>query len=167
MGRYSKRLKLFFALLLFWIMLSESLEFNSLLVGTILSYLIVALTWKPLKSEGIFSWADHNPFKRAFYAMVFIPVFFYSIMTSAIEVARLALSPSMEISPGVIKFKSKLKGKFSLVVLSSYITLTPGTLTLDIDAPNRILFVHCLNVNSPAVQPDIKIVESWLEMVLE
>jgi multicomponent Na+:H+ antiporter subunit E len=57
-------------------------------------------------------------------------------------VAKRVLNPQLPISPVVIEFESRLKGDLAKVVLANSITLTPGTLTVDIRGDT--FFVHCL-----------------------
>lgn len=63
------------------------------------------------------------------------------IVVSSIQVSRIILSPSMPISPGIVKVKSKSRGSVGWVLFGNSITLTPGTVTIDIDEKGE-LTVH-------------------------
>lgn len=64
------------------------------------------------------------------------------IATSAIDVARIILDPRMPITPLVVKLNAEPVGPIGQAVLGNSITLTPGTVTLDIS--DNQLTVHCL-----------------------
>ena len=70
------------------------------------------------------------------------------IVKSSIEVARIVLSPSLPIQPSLVEFSTKEKSDSGKVILGNSITLTPGTVTIDLDE-NRLL-VHCLTANTAA-----------------
>jgi multicomponent Na+:H+ antiporter subunit E len=67
---------------------------------------------------------------KRFFA--YIPWLIYQIIMANFHVARLVLSPKMPINPKIIKFKVKLDSDISLVTFANSITLTPGTITVDI-----------------------------------
>lgn len=68
------------------------------------------------------------------------------VLLSSIEVARVVLDPRLPISPSVIEIESTSKRAFAQVLLGNSITLTPGTLTLDLH--KGVLRVHALTENS-------------------
>lgn len=65
------------------------------------------------------------------------------IVTSSIQVTRIVLSPSLPISPRFVKLVAIPRGEVTRVILGNSITLTPGTLTTDIDDDGMIT-VHAL-----------------------
>lgn len=67
---------------------------------------------------------------------------FKEVVRSSLEVSRLVLNPSAPISPAVVSFETVCKHPVDIVILGNSITLTPGTLTLNIEG-NRIT-AHCL-----------------------
>jgi multicomponent Na+:H+ antiporter subunit E len=73
----------------------------------------------------------------------YIPWLLYQIVLSNIHVASLVLSPRMPIDPKLIRYKTKLKSDISLTTFANSITLTPGTITADIDEGEFI--VHALS----------------------
>jgi multicomponent Na+:H+ antiporter subunit E len=64
------------------------------------------------------------------------------ITLSSLEVVRIVLNPKLPISPTVVYIDAEPKGPVGQVILSNSITLTPGTVTLDVF--NNRLCVHCL-----------------------
>ncbi len=75
--------------------------------------------------------------------IAYIPWLIQQIVLSNIHVASLALSPKMPIDPQIIKFKTKLETDISWVTLANSITLTPGTITMDIK--DGVYYVHALS----------------------
>jgi multicomponent Na+:H+ antiporter subunit E len=67
---------------------------------------------------------------------------FKEVILSSLEVSRLVLNPKMPISPAVFEFKTRCSHPVDVVILGNSITLTPGTLTLNINDGN--LTVHSL-----------------------
>ena len=64
------------------------------------------------------------------------------IVKSSLEVVRLVLDPKLPISPTVVEIEAEPEGEIGQVLLANSITLTPGTVALDV-FDNRLL-VHCI-----------------------
>jgi len=64
------------------------------------------------------------------------------VVVSSLDVARIVLDPRLPISPRVVEVEARAQHPVDQVILGNSITLTPGTLTLDVH--NGILKVHCL-----------------------
>jgi multicomponent Na+:H+ antiporter subunit E len=75
--------------------------------------------------------------------IAYIPWLLYQIVSSNIHVALIALSKKNPIDPRIIRFKTKLESDISWVTLANSITLTPGTITMDIK--DGEFFVHALD----------------------
>ena len=69
---------------------------------------------------------------------------FIEIVKSSIDVARIVLDPRLPISPTVVEFKTSCKGPIGQAILGNSITLSPGTVTLDVHEDH--VKVHCLTV---------------------
>jgi multicomponent Na+:H+ antiporter subunit E len=78
----------------------------------------------------------------AWYLIVFI----VALIQSNFDVARRVLTPSLPINPGIVKFKTKLTTNYSKMVLANSITLTPGTLTVDI--VDDTFYIHWIDVKT-------------------
>ncbi len=72
----------------------------------------------------------------------YIPWLFYQIILANIHVAKMVLHPRMPINPEIIEFETKLVGGLAQTTLANSITLTPGTITVDIREGKYI--VHAL-----------------------
>ena len=74
-------------------------------------------------------------------------VFFYYVIKGGLDVSYRVLHPRMPIRPGIVKIKSVLKTETGRSALASSITLTPGTLTIDV-TDDGYFYIHWLNVLS-------------------
>lgn len=68
------------------------------------------------------------------------------VVTSSLEVARVVLTPSLPIQPELVEFTSSEKSDSGKVIIGNSITLSPGTVTIDVDGDR--LLVHCLTTSS-------------------
>jgi len=143
-------LTLVFSLLLLWVALTGSVKADSILVGLALSLLITFVTWKPLFSGSRHIYVhDPEPLNfRPLKALMALPGFMADLTKASAEVAILAIKPSIQLRPGIVRVHSHLKNKTTIVFLANYITLTPGTLTVDMDISRHDLFIHSLDLDS-------------------
>jgi len=86
-------------------------------------------------------------------------LFFYELLMSAIKVAMIVVSPRLreKLRPGIIAVPLDVKSNAEITLLANLITLTPGTLSIDLSEDRSKLFVHVLTLDTPeAVIADIK-----------
>ena len=67
------------------------------------------------------------------FVFVYIPVFLYKLVLANFDMAYRVLSPKLPINPRIVKVPTSLKSDFLKLVLANSITLTPGTLSLDVE----------------------------------
>jgi multicomponent Na+:H+ antiporter subunit E len=87
-----------------------------------------------------------NP-RSWFWAFVYLFVLAYYVIKGGLDVSYRVLHPRMPIKPGIIKVKSVLQTETGRSVLANSITLTPGTLTIDV-MDDGTFYIHWLNVLS-------------------
>lgn len=78
------------------------------------------------------------------FVVIYIPVFIYKLIIANIDMAYRVLSPKLPINPGIVKVPTKLTNDFGKLVLANSITLTPGTLSMDVE--DGYVLVHWVNV---------------------
>ena len=121
-----------------WLLLN-GVSVGHLLLAAVLAIALPAIT-RALRPQ--------QPTIGNFPAMVKLAaVFLYDIVVANIEVARRILGPESAIRPGFIWVPLDLTDRHAISVLSSIITLTPGTLSSDVSPNGRHLLVHCLHVD--------------------
>jgi multicomponent Na+:H+ antiporter subunit E len=87
----------------------------------------------------------YQPFKllhprRLFWLLVYIPVFGWYCLKANLDVAYRVIHPERPLKPGIVKIKTKLKTNLARTFLANSITMTPGTMSVDID--DDILYIH-------------------------
>jgi len=133
------RLVTFILLFLFWLLLSGHYDLFHLSLGILCCALVAFLSHDLLFTNGI----PKSLFILIKRFISYLPWLIYQIVAANIHVAYLVLSPKMPIEPKVIQFKTKLKSDISKVTLANSITLTPGTITMDI--VDEEFYVHAIS----------------------
>lgn len=105
-----------------------------------------------------------NP-KALLFLFVYFWVFLYELMKSNLDVALRVISPTLKINPGIVKVKTRLKSKMGRLLLANSITLTPGTLTVEI--VEDTLFIHWIDVSSTDVKVASREIVEGFEKYLE
>lgn len=104
--------------------------------------------------------------KRYLWFFYYIPVFFWECFKANIDVAYRVGHPDMPIHPGIVKAKTSLKSETGLTFLANSITLTPGTLSVDIDKEGGYIYIHWIEVKSKDVEKATKMIVEKFERVL-
>jgi multicomponent Na+:H+ antiporter subunit E len=104
--------------------------------------------------------------KRYFWAICYIPVLIFWCIVANFDVAYRVLHPNLPIRPGIVKVKTKLKNKSALTVLANSITLTPGTMSVEI-CPEGFLYIHWINVKTSNIDEATEMIVKKFEKILE
>ena len=144
-----------------WLLLSGKFDIATISIGIIAS-LSVSIIFC-LKCD-VFSEINLTP-KAGLYLIMYAFVFLWELIKSNFDVARRVVSPSLPINPGIVEVETKLKSKIGRIVLTNSITLTPGTLTIDIKDDK--IFVHRIEVIDETVERNTKEVVTKFEKYLE
>jgi multicomponent Na+:H+ antiporter subunit E len=143
-----ERVVLFAISFVFWILLvwPVSPVDGRLLIGDIVVGLVVAAFVALVMGQMI-----RRNFVRLlnpvsyFWAFVYVFVFSYYVIKGGVDVAWRVLHPAMPINPGIVKVKSVLKTDTGRTMLANSITLTPGTLTMEV-TDDGVFYIHWLSV---------------------
>lgn len=127
----------FVILFIFWIVLSGIYTPFLLSIGLVCCFLIVLLAKKMdiIDQEG-------HPIDFIFHALRYWPWLLGQIIQSALSVAKIIIDPRLPISPTMIKVEASQKTEVGIVTFANSITLTPGTIAVEIDR-NKIS-VHAI-----------------------
>ncbi|MBN1392104.1 MAG: Na+/H+ antiporter subunit E [Sedimentisphaerales bacterium] len=112
---------------------------------------------------------EHHVFlspSRLFWFLVYVPVFFYYMIKANFDVLYRVLHPKMPIRPGIVKIKTTLKTASGITALANSITLTPGTMTVDL-TDDGFLYIHWINVRSGDVEQTTKIIANTFEWFIK
>lgn len=127
---------------LLWLALNNA---SSLAHGVLALVLAIGL---PLLTRRF--WPEHPPGVRLLPAISLLAVVLWDIVVASIDVARLVLGPTRRIKPAFIEVPLDLQDPYVGTILASIVSLTPGTVSIDIDRSRRVLQVHALNVDDRA-----------------
>ncbi len=107
---------------------------------------------------------------RLFWAVLYLPYFFWYCLVANIDVLYRVIHPRMPIRPGIVKVRTSLKSRAALTALSNSITLTPGTLTVDLaseeEEGDTYLYVHWINVRDEDPEGATRLIVSRFERFL-
>ncbi|SUB00267.1 Multiple resistance and pH homeostasis protein E [Pannonibacter phragmitetus] len=88
-------------------------------------------------------------FRRASRVIGLILLFLYELVMSAWRVLRIVTRPKLDLNPGFIAFPLRVESDFEIALLANLITLTPGTLSVDVSEDRKVLYIHCIDVPDP------------------
>ena len=129
-------------LFIVWLLLVGTLNFSEIFVGF---FVVVFTAWL---SSSHLSFLDDLKFKWAtpLFMLRYLGVFLLALLHANIDMARRVLSPSLPINPAMVEVKTQLKSSLGKLILANSITLTPGTLTVDVVGER--LLVHWVDSSS-------------------
>ena len=144
-----------------WLLLNASLS-PVVMVSGLGAALIIAVFFSA--RHPVFKDMKLNP-RAIVYFVIYFSVFIFELLKANFDVARRVISPSLPINPGIVEVKTKLKSKIGRLALANSITLTPGTLTVDIKDDS--LFIHWIDVTSTDIEGATKKIVDSFEKYLE
>lgn len=123
-------------LTLIWVMLSGNTSIPNFGFGFALGFGILYLTVRG---------ADNRKyFYRVPKLLRFILRYIYEMLKANLQVARTILLRRMDIAPAIIKYPLEAKTDFEITMLSNIISLTPGTLVMDVSDDKKVMYIHTL-----------------------
>ncbi|MCE5298417.1 MAG: Na+/H+ antiporter subunit E [Methanoregulaceae archaeon] len=145
---------------------------SELTAGVALSLMTAAIARKFLCRAGNYRMA--NPLRFLLIPVYVIGPFFLEVIKANLDVAYRVIT--MRIRPGIIRVSSDLKSDLGIFMLANSITLTPGTITVDIDEKTHDLYIHNINVGAgdedKPVIPDYELfsisdLPKWIRRIAE
>lgn len=121
-----------------WVGLWGSLSWANLLGGLVISVALVVLL--PLTEV---------PVRRVVHLRAllrFVGVFVYDLFSASLQVTLIVLRPRLRLRQAVLAVRVRSASDGLLTLLADTISLTPGTLTLEVDRPRSTLYVHVLDI---------------------
>ncbi len=138
----SKFIYTFIIIFLIWYAFTTSLQPAELIVGAIVSLMIAYITVKNFNCCDPILMAPSHIIHFIKYFFVFLG----ALLKANFDVARRVINPKLPINPGIVSFETKLNNDFAKMVLANSITLTPGTLTIDV--VDNTFYVHWIDVTT-------------------
>jgi len=158
------RIVLFILALLVWLLLSWVPDLQHLIVGVFVAAFVAFMT------GDFFIQRPHvlkHPLRYWYFIVYYVPTFLWECIKANIDVACRVLHPELPINPGIVKVKTSLKSDTALTFLANSITLTPGTLTVDIDKDDGALYVHWIDVKAKDSRAATEIIVERFEKILK
>jgi len=124
-----------------WVAVTGSGTLHNLIFGFALSTLSLWIVREQMSARGYW--------RRMGRILSLLVLFFKELALSAWKVAVLVMSPRMELKPGIFAYPLTVDRDFEITLLANLITLTPGTLSVDVSADRKTLFVHAIDCSDP------------------
>ena len=121
-----------------WVALTGEYEAGNFAIGFVLGFLVLRLTQ--------LTPASFRYVRRVRLVISFMAYFLKELVSSSLRVTVQLLSPTMKMQPAVVAIPLDVKSDTAITLLGNMITLTPGTLTLDVSSDHSTMYVHTMNV---------------------
>ncbi len=145
-GTTKNQFILFVTLLMFWLLLNSSVALDTFAIGVLVS-VVITLLFK----DGLSFFTEFNFNEKAILSGIsYYTYFFTELIKSNLKLASIVVTPSLPINPGIIRVKTCLTSKMGRLMLANSITMTPGTLTVDVK--DEWLYIHCVDVGSSELE---------------
>lgn len=125
-----------------WLLLNNTLAPGQILLGAVLA-LVIPLLVAPLQSP-------QPRVVRHWRAVRYAGLVLWDILVANFEVALRVLGPSRRLQPAFVAIPLEVEGVLPITILASTISLTPGTVSAEISADRKWLYVHALHVEDEA-----------------
>ncbi len=139
-------------LALLWAAINSNFSPAGITVGFLIGYLVVGVAQPLFGSSGYML--------RFWYLLYFVLFFLAELFKSSFRVAADVLSPNLigRVSPGIVALPLEVKSDIEITLLANVISLTPGTLSLDLSDDKRVLYIHTMydGDDPDAVRREIK-----------
>jgi multicomponent Na+:H+ antiporter subunit E len=153
------------AMALTWMFLKGAVTLQSFLEGLFFAVLTVFTTRAIIKPE--FRQTFPRVLRRIPPYLRYLAFFVRAVVHGNVDVAFRSLHPRLPIYPGILAVNIEGMSDLEIAMMANTITLTPGTLTLDVDPDRGLMFVHTINARDlEGVRQEIKKVERHVRRVL-
>jgi multicomponent Na+:H+ antiporter subunit E len=149
------------SLFLFWLLLNGSVAPDVLIAGAAVSLTIAWALPAGMPIFGEFRWTSGAV--RAAFA--YVPFFTWELVKSNLRLAAIVLKPSLPLQPGIVKVRTRLKSPMGRLLLANSITLTPGTLTVELTG--EWMYIHWVTVESDDIEAATQSIVAGFERYLE
>jgi len=128
-------------LALAWAILFDSVTLGTLVIGFVVGAIVLWIV-RP-------AFDDKRYAPRLFDMVVLFIAFVWELLVSSLEVARAVLSPRASFRAGVIAFPLTAETDLEITLIANLVSLTPGSLTLDVSDDRKELAVHAMFIDDP------------------
>jgi multicomponent Na+:H+ antiporter subunit E len=133
---------LWLTLLLIWLIANNTLATETLITGVVIT---AAISLAFATFSRVYSVVRWSP-RVIFNYLIYFGVFIQELVKANLNVMWVVFSPRIDIKPGIVEIKTELTSPMGRLALANSITLTPGTLVVDMRGDS--LFIHWINVTA-------------------
>ncbi|HLS96718.1 multicomponent Na+:H+ antiporter subunit E [Sphingobacterium allocomposti] len=119
-----------------WVALTGSMYYTNFLFGFLLGFFVL---WIMNRNE-----TDQRYFYRVPKIISFIFYFLYELIKANVQVAFDVVTPKYFFKPGIVKYPLNAKTDFEINLLTTMLSLTPGTLILDVSEDKKTIYIHVM-----------------------
>ncbi|MDW0117599.1 Na+/H+ antiporter subunit E [Sporosarcina thermotolerans] len=127
-----------FFIAVIWMFMNSSLTATTFIIGYLIGLILIIITRRFFNSR-LYVW-------RLWSAVKLALLFLKELLLSNISVLLLVLRPKLNLRPMIFALPTELEHEWEITLLSSLITLTPGTIVLHVSNDQRILYIHAIDV---------------------
>jgi len=146
-------------LTLAWIALTGQFTLANFTFGFLLGYIML---WLVQRATGPSSY-----FGKARQTLGFVLFFVREVIKANLHVAYIVLNPRYRLHPAVIAVPLEARTDTEITLLANLITLTPGSLSIDVSADRKVLYVHTMDLGDDPARFRQKIKEGFERRLLE
>ena len=121
-----------------WVALTGNFSLINYIFGFVLSFFILWVISKEKKKSTYFTLVPK--------VIGFVFYFLFELVKANLEVAYEVITPKLKMTPGIVKVPLKIQSDIGITLLANLISLTPGTLSLDVSDDKKVLFVHAMYI---------------------
>mgnify|MGYP005844161345 FL=1 len=160
---WKSRLFVFVLSVLVWLALVGVGNPQEIAVGAVIALLVSLAAGHFLITTA----KQRHPLLRLLHGIGYFFLFLWEMIKANVHVAYIVLHPLLPINPGIIKIKTELTKDSAITVLTNSITLTPGTLTVDVNSEAKEIYVHWIDVKATEVAECTALIGARFEPTLK
>jgi len=133
------QLLLNFFIALVWMFISTSFTASTFIIGFLIGLLLIIMT-RRFFPDRLYIW-------RLWASLKLVLLFIKELTLSNISVLQVVLRPKLNLQPMIFALPTDLEHDWEITLLSSLITLTPGTIVLNVSDDQKTLYIHAIDVD--------------------
>jgi multicomponent Na+:H+ antiporter subunit E len=127
-----------FTLAFIWMFLNQSWTPVTFVMGYIVGLVLIYVLRRFLQTPFYF--------QKVIAVAKLILIFIRELILSSVSVIKMILRPKMDFRPGIFALPTDLKSDWEITLLASLISLTPGTLSLEVSPEGNVLYIHAMDL---------------------
>lgn len=121
-----------------WVALTGNFDVANFVFGFLLSYFLLWVITRGSDNVSYFTLVPR--------VISFLFFFIYELLKANVEVAYEVMTPGLGMTPGIVAVPLDVTTNFQITMLANLITLTPGTLAMDVSEDRKVLYVHSMYI---------------------